>query len=165
MSLFKPYKSHFTIPLICYLKHYILLTDIFHQSAHFQIFCTGRVKIHQIMSFFKQVSFSSKFGSLFIVMRDNPSALFQLKLYILYINKSSTLKCKFLDLLLLILKFTKFIMSFLEPRASFSSNFASLNSIMRDNFSVLFHLKLYMLSKKRTHQSANYWTFNCLYGN
>ena len=162
MSLFKQYISHFMTPLVCYLKHYILLTEIVHQSAHFQIFYTGRVKIHQIMSFFKQkMSFSSKFGSLFIVMRDNPSALFQLKLYILYINKSSTLKCKFPDLLLLILKFTKLIMSFLEPRASFYSNFASLISIMGDNSSVLFHLTLYMLSKKRTDQSTNYQTFNC----
>ena len=40
-------------------------------------FSTARVKIHQILSFFKQkVSFSSKFGSLFSVMRDNSSVLF-----------------------------------------------------------------------------------------
>ena len=43
-------------------------------------------------------------------------------------------------------------MSFLKPRASFSSNFASLSTLMRDNSSVLFHLKLYMLSAKGTHQ-------------
>ena len=43
-------------------------------------------------------------------------------------------------------------MSFLKPRATFSSNFASLTAVMRDNTSVLFHLKLYMLSTKRTHQ-------------
>ena len=43
-------------------------------------------------------------------------------------------------------------MSFLKPRASFSSNFASLSTLMRDNSSVLFHLKLYMLSTKGTHQ-------------
>ena len=43
-------------------------------------------------------------------------------------------------------------MSFLKPRASFSSNFASLSTVMRDNSSVLFHLKLYMLSTKRTYQ-------------
>ena len=43
-------------------------------------------------------------------------------------------------------------MSFLKPRASFSSNFVSLSTVMRDNCSVLFHLKLYMLSTKRTHQ-------------
>ena len=50
-----------------------------------------------LMSFFKQkVSFSSKVGSFFSVMRDNSSVLF------------STSKCKFSDLSLLALKFTKF---------------------------------------------------------
>ena len=40
-------------------------------------FFIARVKIHQIMSFFKQkVSFSSKFWPPFSVMRDNPSAPF-----------------------------------------------------------------------------------------
>ena len=43
-------------------------------------------------------------------------------------------------------------MSFLKPRASFSSNFASLSTLMRGDSSVLFHLKLYMLSTKGTHQ-------------
>ena len=43
-------------------------------------------------------------------------------------------------------------MPFLKPRASFYSNFASLSSGMRDNCSVLFYLKLYMLSTKGTHQ-------------
>ena len=32
---------------------------------------------------------------------------------------------------------------------------------MRNNTSVLFHLKLYMLRTKRAHQSANYQTFDC----
>ena len=67
-------------------------------------------------------------------------------------TKSSTSKCKFSDFPLLALKFTKFVMLFLKPRASFSSNFASLSTLMRDNSSVLFHLKLYMLSTKGTHQ-------------
>ena len=76
-------------------------------------------------------------------------------------DKSSTSKCKFSDLPLLALKFTKFLMSFLEPRVSFSSNFASLFSVMRHNSSVLFHLKLYMLWTKGAHQSANF--YNCDY--
>ena len=81
------------------------------------------------------------------------------------IDKSSTAKCKFSDLPLLVVKFTKFAMSFLQPRTSFSSNFASLISVMRDNSSVLFHLKLYMLSTKETRQSANFRTFNCSHEN
>ena len=52
------------------------------------------------------------------------------------------------DLTLLALKFIKLLMSFLEPRISFSSNFASLFSVMRHNFSVLFHQKFQMLWTK-----------------
>ena len=54
--------------------------------------------------------------------------------------KSSTSKCKFSDLLLLALKFTKFLMLFLKPKVSFFSNFALLFSVMIDNSSVIFHL-------------------------
>ena len=43
-------------------------------------------------------------------------------------------------------------MSFFETKRQFSSNFAALSSVMKDNSSVLFHLKLYKLSTKRTHQ-------------
>ena len=69
---------------------------------------------------------------------------------------SSPSKCKFSDFALLALKFTKSLMSFLESRVSFSSNFASLFSVMRHNSSVLFHLDLYMFWKKEAHESANF---------
>ena len=52
----------------------------------------------------------------------------------------------------LALKFTKFLLSFLEQRFSFSSNFASLFNVMRHNSSVLFHLNLYMLWSEEAHQ-------------
>ena len=52
----------------------------------------------------------------------------------------------------LALKFAKFVMSFLKPTASFSSNFPSLTSVMRDNSSVIFHLKFYMPLRKGTNQ-------------
>ena len=65
--------------------------------------------------------------------------------------KSSPSKCKFLDFLLLGLKFTKFLMSFFKQKVSFSSMFGSLFSVMRDNSSVLFQLKLYMLLTKVVH--------------
>ena len=74
--------------------------------------------INFLRSFFKQkMSFYSKFGSLFSVMRDNSSALFQLKIYMLLTttDKSSTSKYKFSDLPLLALKFTKLVMPFLKP--------------------------------------------------
>ena len=43
-------------------------------------------------------------------------------------------------------------MSFFETKRQFSSNFAALSSVMKDNSAVLFHLKLYRLSTKGTHQ-------------
>ena len=79
--------------------------------------------------------------------------------------KSSLSKLKFSDLPLLALKFTKFLMSFLEPRVSFSSNFASLFSFMRHNSSVLFHLNICILWTNGSNQSANFWTFNCSHKN
>ena len=92
-----------------------------------------------LMSFFKaQVSSSSNFASFFSAMTDNSSVLFWLNTF----EKSSYSKNKFSDLPLLALKFTKFLVSFLETRVSFSSNFGSLCSVMRHNFSVLFHLNI-----------------------
>ena len=104
------------------------------------------------MSFFKaRVSSSLNFASFSSIMASSSSVLW-LKQYIF--EKSSTWKCKFSDMLLLALKFIKFFMSFLEPRVSFSSNFASLFSVIRRNSSVLFHLKPYILWTKGAHQSA-----------
>ena len=45
-------------------------------------------------------------------------------------------------------KFAKFLMSFSKQQVSFSSNFASLFNVMRDNSSVLFQLKQYTLCSK-----------------
>ena len=56
-------------------------------------------------------------------------------------------------------------MSFLEPRISFSLNFALFFSVMRHGSSILLHLKLCMLWGKRTHQSVNFQTFDCLHEN
>ena len=74
--------------------------------------------------------------------------------------KSSLSKLKFSDLPLLALKFTKFLMSFLEPRVSFSSNFTSLFSFMRLTLLTLFHVNLYMLWTKGSDQRANFQTFD-----
>ena len=92
--------------------------------------------------------FSSKFGKHFSITREN--SFLAETLYA--VDKSSTSKCKFSDLPLLASKFTKFAMSFLKPRTSFSSNFPSLSSVMKETSSVLFRLKLYMFSTKGTHQ-------------
>ena len=70
-------------------------------------------------------------------------------------------KWKFSDLLLLALKLTKFLISFLEPRVSFFSNFVLLSSVMRNNASVVFHLNICMLWANGSNQSANFqaWLF------
>ena len=82
------------------------------------------------------------------------------------IDKSNTSKCKLPDLLLLaLLKFTKLLMSFLEPRASFSSNSASHFSVMRHDSSVLLHPNLCMLWTKGSDQSANFQTLDCSHEN
>ena len=52
-------------------------------------------------------------------------------------------------------------MSCLKPQVSYYLNFSSLLSVMRDNSSVLFQLKLYMIWTKGAHQSAKFQTFNC----
>ena len=64
--------------------------------------------------------------------------------YIILVQKLHTFdknipsKCKFSDFSLLKLKFIKFLMSFFKQKVSFSLNFGSLFSVMRDNSSALF---------------------------
>ena len=76
--------------------------------------------------------------------------------YLYAIDKSSASKSKSSDLPLLASKFTKFIVSFFESKIQFFSNFAALSSVMKDNSSVLFHLKLYRVLTKGTHQKQNF---------
>ena len=52
-------------------------------------------------------------------------------------------------------------MSCSKLQVSFSLNFASLFSVMRDYSSVLFKLKLYMIWTKGAHQTAKFQTFDC----
>ena len=157
-------QSHFSqhkSSLSFYLKHYILSTkaQIFRLS-------TAQLKVHQN----SPCHFSIK-KSVFLNSLDLFSVSWEIiLLYFLVWNfmcygKSSTSKCKFPDLLLLALKFTKFLMSILEPRVSFSSNFTSLFSLMRHNSSVLFHLKICILWTNGSNQSAYFWTFNCSHKN
>ena len=75
-------------------------------------------------------------------------------------DKNIPSKCKFSDFSLLKLKFIKVLMSFFKQKVSFSLNFGSLFSVMRDNSSVLFWLKLYMICTKGSHQSAKFQTFD-----
>ena len=51
-------------------------------------------------------------------------------------------------------KFAKFFKLFSKPEVSFSSNFAWLFSVMKDNFAVLFRVKHYVLCTRGTNESA-----------
>ena len=97
--------------------------------------------------------------SVFLQSLDHSSV--SLEIILLYFFTSSTSKCKFSDLPLLVVTLTKLIVSFLKPRVSFSLNFASLFSITRHNSSALFHLKLYMIWTRGAHQSTSFQTFDC----
>ena len=56
-------------------------------------------------------------------------------------------------------KFAKILRSFSKPQVNFSSNFTLLFSVMKDNSSVLFWVKHYIIGTKRTNQSANFGDF------
>ena len=136
--------------------------SIYHFWNHKSFFTTQLVCIILAQTLWNSSNFLCHFSNkkwVFLQSLDHSSVSWEITLlrffswnFIYAIDKSSTSKCKFSDFPLLALKFTKFIMSFLKTRARFSSNFASLSTLMRDNSSVLFHLKLYMLSTKGTHQ-------------
>ena len=77
----------------------------------------------------------SNFASLFSVMKETLLYFFKLKPYILW-TKRAHIEVKFSYFWAVGWKFTKFIMSYLKSQVSFSLNFASVFSVMRD--SVLF---------------------------
>ena len=68
-------------------------------------------------------------------------SFFTKKLLCIFFSSSITYfrpsKCKFSDLPLLALKFTKFVMLFFKQKVSFPSKLGSIFSIMKDNSSVL----------------------------
>ena len=73
---------------------------------------------------------------------------------LIYFGQKQPTEVKFLDFWVVGWKFTKFLVSYLKPRVSFSLNFASLFNVMGDKSSVLFWLKLYMIFTKGAHHSA-----------
>ena len=123
---------------------------------------TTQVKVHQIPHVIFQIKTQFFFKVWISIQYHERSFLCTFQAETLCaIGRSSTSNCKFPDLPLLALKFTKFLMSFLEPRVSFSLNFASLFSVMRHNSSVHFHLNICMLWTNGSNQSANFQAFNC----
>ena len=104
-----------------------------------------------------QVNSSSVFVSFFIVIKNNSLANFNLIYFQLW-TKKTPLKSQFSDFEVLWWKFAKFLMLFHKPQVSFSSNFASLSSIMKDDSSLLFLVKHYC---KAPIKGQIFETFEC----
>ena len=116
--------SFFTTQLICIIVAQRLHTfdKNIPSECRFSDFPLPELKfIKFLMSFFKQkVSFSSKCGSLFSVMRDNSSVLFHLKL--ICFRQKEPIKCKFSDFQLLASKLIKCLVIF-QTTSQFSLKF------------------------------------------
>ena len=106
-----------------------------------------------------QVSFSSYFASLYSVMKDTLYLCTFLSQTLHTLHKRNQSKWKFWEFPVLRSKFTKFL-SFFKQQIRFSSNFVSLFSVMRRNFSIIFWLKFYILSPKGVYQSTNLVKFH-----
>ena len=138
-KVFMILQCYYTYLLCQFLVHFFIFSSTLveripskSQIWHFQVF---RWKF--LMLFSKpQVSFSSNFGWLFSVTKDNTSGLFQVKRYI-FCTKATNQSAKFWDVWVIVSKFTKFLL-FLKQQIGVSSNFALLLSVMRHNSSVLF---------------------------
>ena len=133
MSFLKPYvffqdtnRLYYFNPNITYLwQKYPIKVQIFR-------FFTARVKIHQM------------YHVIFLQSLDHSSMSREINLlpffswnFICYWQKYH-IKVQIFRLAPLALEFTKFFLSFLKSRASFSSNFPSISSVMRNNSSVVF---------------------------
>ena len=153
------YKHWLLILKIKSLIDYFCPKNTFLQLEHYlpkiylTLLSTICVKIYQISYVIFETIYKLFFTTQFL------GIFFAQTLHTFY--KSSPSKCKFSDFPLLGLKFTKFLMSFFKQKVSFSSKFGSFFSVMRDNSSVLFRLKLYVLLAKVAHQSANFQTCHC----
>ena len=127
-----------------------------YQFWHFQMFWWKFAK--SLVSFSKpQISFSSNFAWLFSVIKDNSSVLFLVKCYIYFAQKGQ-ITVQILETLVLRWKFTKFL-SFLKQQINFSSNFASLFSIMRHNSSVLFSWNFICFQQNEPIKVQIWWNF------
>ena len=141
--------SFFTMQLLCICLVQTLVQTFRLSAAQFKVHQIPHVNCQTKCQFFFKVWISFQCHERWFFCTFLAETLYA-------IDKSSTSKCKFSDLPLLTLKFTKFLKSFLEPRVSFSSSFAWLFIVIRHNSSLTFHLNLYMLRTDGAHQIANF---------
>ena len=130
------------IPLKFSSWNITLWTKRAHQSTNFQILeCFNESSPNSSCQFWNhKVKVYSNFASLLSVMKYNSSLFFYLKP--LYFGPKELVEGTISDFWVVGWKFNKLLMSCLKLQVSFSLNFASLFSAMRDNSSVLFWLKL-----------------------
>ena len=81
------------------------------------------------------------------------------------IDKRNLSKCKFLDIQLLPLKLTKFLLSIFKAKVSSSPHFASFFSLMTHNSSIPFCFSHNILLIKVAHQGESFQTCHCPHQN
>ena len=106
----------------------------------------------------QKIRVHSNFTSLFNAMKDNSFVFFSSNL--MYFRQKQPIEVNFLDFWVVGWKFTKFFILYLKLQVSFSLSFASLFSVKRDNSSVFFLFKFYIILTKGAHQSAKFQTFD-----
>ena len=120
------------IPLKFSSWNITLWTKRAHQSTNFQILeCFNESSPNFSCQFWNhRVKVYSNFASLFSDMKYNSFVFFYLKP--LYFGQKEPVEVKFWDFWVVEWKFNKFLMSCLKLQVSFSLNFSSLFSVMRD---------------------------------
>ena len=112
------------------------------------------------MSFFKEnVSFSSKFGSLFSVVRDN-SSVFLSQYYITWRKKS--LKVQIFNNFECSSEIKQILKSFMKPQVTFPSKFGSIFSIMTHDSPVFFLAQILYTMAKKSPIKCKFWNFEVL---
>ena len=163
ISYFSQHNSSvfFSSNIIYFLQKKPIKGKIFRLSA-------ARVKVHLIPHVIFQTK-SKFFFEVWIFFQCHVCGilLYSFAETLCAIHKSSTLKCKFSDLPLLALKFTKFFMSFLEPRVKFlrTLHHSSMSWDITLLYFFIWIFNLYMLWTKRDHHSAYFQTFDCSHEN
>ena len=110
------------------------------------------------MSFSKpQVCLSSNFAHCSVLWKITPLDVFRSN--VIYFAQKEPIKVEISRVSSVRSKFTEFL-SILKELISFSSNFASIFSVMRHKSSILFWLKFYVLSTKGAYQSINLVKFH-----
>ena len=145
---------------IFYLKHYILLTGRAHHGTNFQT-VSVLIKVRPIPYVIFETTTSGFIQTLHhCLVSSKITPLYFLAQTLCTLDKNSPSNDIF-DFWVVGWKFTKFLMSYLKLQFSFPLNFATLFSLMRDNSSVLFYLKFYIILTRSPSKCQNsYFRFH-----